>query len=206
MEPLHFLLLAPSILLGLTLHEFAHGFVATVLGDPTPRQQGRLTLNPLAHLDLFGTIMLFVVHFGWAKPVLVNPGYFRNPKRDMLLVALAGPFTNLVLAAIFGVLIRFINPQLIHSQSMLFMFLYLGMLINISLAVFNMLPIPPLDGSRLIHAVWPDQYEKQYLVFQKVSVVVLIGALIISYVTGNSLIGAILHPFLRFFMRLFTGV
>jgi Zn-dependent protease len=103
------LLLAPPILLALTFHEFAHAYVANRFGDDTAKQSGRLTMNPLAHLDPFGTIMIFIVHFGWAKPVPVNPYNLRNPKKDMLWISAAGPFSNMVLALISGLLLRFIT-------------------------------------------------------------------------------------------------
>ncbi|MDP8206839.1 MAG: site-2 protease family protein [Candidatus Electryonea clarkiae] len=201
-----FLLLAPSILIGLTLHEFAHGYVAWRLGDPTAKQAGRLTLNPLAHLDFFGTIMLFVAHFGWAKPVPVNPGYFANPKRDMLIVSLAGPAANLCLAIFFSLIIRLIGIEARHDVPIIYAMLYFGVLINISLAVFNMLPIPPLDGSRMIHAVWPDDKEKEYRIFERVSSMVLIGALLLSWIGHVSIIAPILMPIVGFFMKILTGV
>ena len=201
-----FLLLAPSILIGLTFHEYAHAYVAYRLGDPTAKQLGRLTLNPAKHLDLFGTIMLFIAHFGWAKPVPVNPGYFKNPKRDMLLVSLAGPGANLVIAAVFALILRLTGIGSDGQNQVLFLFLYLGILINISLTVFNLLPIPPLDGSRMIHAVWPDDKEKEYKIFERVSGFVLIGLVLLSWIGHIPVFSYILRPLVGFFLKLLVGV
>jgi len=140
------LLIAPPILLALTVHEVAHGWVAFKFGDPTAKMAGRLTLNPIPHLDPIGTILLFVAHIGWAKPVPVNPAYFRNPKRDLVWVSLAGPASNLGLALIFGMIFRMLPP--IHmmtaagiERALLIMLVY-AVIINIVLAVFNLIPIP----------------------------------------------------------------
>ncbi|MBZ0265691.1 site-2 protease family protein [bacterium] len=204
-----FLLLAPSILLGLTLHEFAHGFVAYLKGDPTAKNMGRLTLNPLKHLDLFGTIMLFIVHFGWAKPVIVNPANLKNPKIDMLQIALAGPATNLLLAAIFGISFQVLKPWIMVNEGLgpvIQQFLFLGTLINASLAVFNMLPIPPLDGSRIIHVMVPDRYEEQYYQFQRIGGMVLFGVLLLGFFTNISIISKVLMPPVHFITSLFMGI
>ena len=207
MDFIQFLLLAPSILLGLTLHEFAHGYVAYRLGDPTAKEQGRLTLNPLAHLDLMGTIMLFLVHFGWAKPVMVNPNNLTNPKRDMMYIALAGPLMNLALAWGIGLIVRFGKPWFAQHETVgpiIYQMIFLGVLINVSLAIFNLLPIPPLDGSRILHAIVPDRYENEYRLFERVGGMLLIGILILGYVTHLSIFGAVLGPPVKFFLELFT--
>ena len=162
MPELYILILTgPLILFSLAMHELAHGMVSYKLGDPTPKLMGRLTLNPLAHLDPFGTLMLIVTilrgfGFGWAKPVPIDPRYYKNPLKGSVLVALAGPTANLGLAVFFGLPLRFIklgwwslnlNPDLVL---LLIKFFYTGLLLNLSLAFFNLLPIPPLDGSRLV--------------------------------------------------------
>lgn len=161
------------IFLTLPIHEFAHGWVATKLGDDTPRYQGRLSLNPLVHIDYFGALCILMFGFGWAKPVQVNTRNFRNPKRDMAITALAGPLSNLIMAFLFfllanGVLVLFASFDFIHY--IVFFFGFVAK-INITLAVFNLIPIPPLDGSRIIAALLPDrtyyklmQYER-YLYF-----------------------------------------
>ena len=150
------------IFLTLPVHEFAHGFAATKLGDPTPRYQGRMTLNPFAHIDWIGAACILLFGFGWAKPVQVNSNNFRNPKRDMAVTAIAGPLSNLIVA-LAALLINNIL-SLIATKTLVSAFYYIGFffyyiaLINVSLAVFNLIPIPPLDGSRLLSALLPYRY------------------------------------------------
>mgnify|MGYP002627286905 CR=1 FL=1 len=148
------LLTLPGLILALTLHEYAHAKVSDRLGDPTPEQQGRLTLNPLAHLDPVGTVFLIFAGFGWGKPVQVNSAYYRNPARDMMLVALAGPVSNFIQSIVwffvYGALYTFAPLEASYPLQMLTaMTLYAG-LINVSLGVFNLLPLPPLDGSKIL--------------------------------------------------------
>lgn len=151
---LEILLIGPPILFAITIHEFAHGFIADKLCDPTPRMSGRLTLNPLAHLDPIGTLMFFIVHIGWAKPVPVNPNNFQNPRKDMLWVALAGPISNLISAFVFGMLLRgmlsFGLPLFsIEQFSLIVQVIEILVVFNIILAVFNAIPIFPLDGRKM---------------------------------------------------------
>ena len=156
----------------LPIHEFAHALVADKLGDPTARRNGRLTLNPFAHLDLWGCLMIILVGFGYAKPVPVNMRNFKNPKAGMALVALAGPLSNLVMAIIFLIL-RWVFWTYGNSDFTVIVtyFFYYAAFINVSLAVFNLLPIPPLDGSRIATALIPNetyykimQYERYIMI------------------------------------------
>ena len=156
----------------LPIHEFAHAVVADRLGDPTARRKGRLTLNPFAHLDLWGCLMIVLVGFGYAKPVPVNMRNFKNPKAGMAIVALAGPLSNLVMAILFLIL-RWVFGVYGTSDFTLVLayFFYYAAYINVSLAVFNLLPIPPLDGSRIATALIPNetyykimQYERYIMI------------------------------------------
>lgn len=162
-----FIILTPLLLLSLSLHEFAHGKMADVLGDPTPGKTGRLTLNPLAHLSFLGTLVLFItmlsgwIIFGWAKPVQINPRYFKDEKRGMMLVGLAGPLTNITLAVTLGLIYNYFSSgleQFVHSQ-VLILFFGLGVALNIGLAIFNLLPVPPLDGSKVLNGLLPDKLD-----------------------------------------------
>ena len=173
-----FIILIPVILFSLTIHEYAHALVAYRLGDDTAKRQGRLSLNPLVHLDLLGTLLLFIVHFGWAKPVPVDPRNFRNPKKDMLLVALAGPVSNILTAIAAAVILKavFENFAAIPLGSgvdvavrMLVWFIYIG----IVLAVFNMIPVPPLDGSRVLYGLLPDSLAYRYAKFETYGIFIL---------------------------------
>ena len=148
------LLTLPGLVLALTLHEYAHARVSDRLGDPTPAAQGRLTLNPLAHLDPVGTAFLIFAGFGWGKPVQVDSRYYRNPARDMMLVALAGPVSNFIQSIVwfflYGALVTFAPIEEVFAlQTLTYMVLYAA-LINVSLGVFNLLPLPPLDGSKIL--------------------------------------------------------
>jgi Zn-dependent protease len=159
MSPDLFILRIPAILIALTIHEFCHGYVAYRLGDSTAHDAGRLTLNPFAHLDVFGTIMLLLGPFGWAKPVPVNGYNLKNPKRDLLLVSLAGPASNVVTALIFGFALRIIAevvPTLANNSNFI-NFFNLVIMLNIGISFFNLIPIPPLDGSKIIAGLLPNE-------------------------------------------------
>lgn len=153
------IVMAPPFLFALTVHEVAHGYLANRFGDPTAARLGRLTMNPLKHLDLMGTLCFFLIKIGWAKPVPVDPRYFKNPRRDLLLVSLAGPGANLILALVSGLLLK-LFPLLLPVLPAAFFWPLAQMVaasvwINLLLAVFNMLPIPPLDGSKVLIGLLP---------------------------------------------------
>jgi Zn-dependent protease len=150
------LLSLPAIIIALSFHEFAHAYASDKLGDPTPRNMGRLTLSPFAHLDPIGFIMLLLVHFGWAKPVPVNPRYYKNPRRDDFIVSAAGPLMNLFLAVVFTLILKLLIISNVNSLgndliiSNLFTAIIDAIIINISLFIFNLIPIPPLDGFHVL--------------------------------------------------------
>ncbi len=152
--------LIAAIVFSLSIHEFSHAWMATRLGDPTPQATGRLSLNPIRHIDIFGFIVMIFAHFGWAKPVQVNPMYFRNPSKGMMYTALAGPISNICLCLLFSPLYYFavyyslMNPTVVWL-GYLQMFLGYMVMLNITLAVFNMIPVYPLDGSRVVGHFYP---------------------------------------------------
>jgi len=165
----------PGILLGLTFHEFAHGYAAYLMGDPTAQKAGRLTLNPIPHLDPFGFIMLLVAGFGWAKPVPFNPRYFKRYKLGTFIVSIAGVLMNLLLAVLLTIGLGFYMKT--GENKYIVDILLSGITINLVLAVFNLFPIPPLDGSKIILSFLPIQWEEYYYRYQKYSYVILLGLL-----------------------------
>lgn len=175
-----------AILVALTVHEWAHAFVADRLGDPTPRSEGRLTLNPIAHLDPVGTLLFFLVSFGWGKPVPVNARYFKHYKRDTALVAIAGPVSNLILAILALVFINHVLPLFVSVGSTDRIGLFLSevffnlVLINLSLMAFNLLPIAPLDGSKVLEAFIPLRHEDAYHRFMQRGPMILLALLILE--------------------------
>ncbi|MBW7955809.1 site-2 protease family protein [Patescibacteria group bacterium] len=196
-NPIGFFIAFGGLLLSLSFHEFAHAWVADHLGDPTPRAQGRVTLNPLAHLDPLGTIALLLVSFGWGKPVEIDPFNFRNPVRDSALVALAGPATNIVLAAILAAIVNLVPlPTFV-----LFAFAQIAV-INIVLAIFNLIPVYPLDGSKIVLPLLPRPLGLEYEHFMHRYGMLLMIALLIPWANGVSPISALITPVIQFFARL----
>lgn len=168
----------PSVIITITLHEFAHGYVSWKLGDNTPKITGRLSLNPLKHIDLFGALCLAIFHFGWAKPVQVNPAAYKNKKLGMVLVSLAGPAMNFVITfiAMFGIgIIAKITPYVSMGavgDYLYILFYYLAM-ISTGLGIFNLFPIPPLDGSKVLGAVLPDEMYFGYMKYERYGMLLL---------------------------------
>jgi Zn-dependent protease len=187
-------LLLPAVLVGFTVHEFAHALVAVRLGDDTPRAQGRLTLNPIAHIELVGLVMILLAGFGWAKPVQINPRNFKNPKNDEILVSLAGPFSNLLFGIAFALLVKILltlAPQAFFSTDfgpVVYQILSYFVWINLLLAVFNLFPIPPLDGSHILLSLLPDRFVRFKLVYTRYGRFALIALILMGVVTGYNLL------------------
>ncbi len=197
-----FVLWIPGLLLALTVHEYAHGRVAYALGDPTPRRAGRLTLNPLAHLDPFGTVALLLFHIGWAKPVPVNPYFFRNPLRDMVLVSAAGPAANLLLATASGALLKLLSAAGVRGSMPWLMVLY-TMDINVILMVFNLIPVPPLDGSKVLFGLLRVR-ESTIYALEQFGPTLLLVLIFLGGITGINVLWILIHPAVAFFNALFA--
>ncbi len=204
-----YLLSLPILLLAFSVHESAHGYVAFKLGDPTARNLGRITLNPVKHLDLLGTICMLVAHVGWAKPVPINTRNFSNPKRDMAITGAAGPVSNLALSLIFLIILRismffiadgcgeealvcynafrtgsYQGSLSFTILSLLVYLLYLGVLMNISLAVFNLIPVPPFDGSRIFYAFLPSKWYFGVMKYERVIMIVFLVLFALGALSG----------------------
>lgn len=191
------LLSLPALLIGLTLHEYAHALVAYKLGDPTAKNLGRLTLNPVKHLDPLGAIFLLVFRFGWAKPVPVNPFHFKGDRqKGMLWVSLAGPGSNIVIAIVTALVWKLLEPTGEIITPVLFYIFY----INLILAVFNFIPVPPLDGSKILAGVLPRKYSHVIFNLEKYGYIVLIFLMLFG------IVGRILIPVVLFIGVTITGL
>lgn len=174
-----FIYIVPAVLISIVLHEWAHGMVSYMLGDMTPKLDGRLSLNPKYHLDVIGTLSLVIFHFGWAKPVNVNAGAYDNPKTGMILTALAGPIMNFILAFISLLLVGFI--QHFHLYNIMFdyiveVLIYVS-IFSVGLGIFNLIPIPPLDGSKVLFGFLPERLYFKYMQYEEIGMLVLVGIL-----------------------------
>jgi Zn-dependent protease len=205
------LLIIPILLLSLSFHEYSHGKVSYLLGDPTPKLMGRLTLNPLVHLDIMGSLVLIITRrFGWAKPVPVNPRYYKNPRKGLMLVGLAGPGANIILAVLFSIILKAIinlfgfninNGYIYGNVSNLTItsvkFLIMAIYINLSLAVFNLIPVPPLDGSKILQGVLPPRFDQYFLSLEGP-----IGMIILLFLAYTGLLGRIIGPVVEMLARI----
>lgn len=193
------ILMVPAILFAISVHEFSHGMMAYRLGDPTPKYQGRLTLNPMAHLDPLGALMLVLFRFGWARPVIVNPHYFKDRRRGMMLVGLAGPLANVVSAWVFRLTLGFL-PSLfpLRVGMVLHQFILLNIAINLGLAAFNLIPIPPLDGSKILAGLMPARYG---IIFQRLEIY---GPVLLLVLLFTGIAGRLMSPIVSFLGRLIS--
>jgi Zn-dependent protease len=166
----------PVVVFSLTVHEYSHGRIAFLLGDNTAKRLGRLSFNPLKHLDPIGTLFFYFMGFGWAKPVPVDPRNFDQPRRDMMYVAIAGPLSNLALAVTCGFFIRIIDP---YDSWILFTLLSFGVYINVALAIFNLLPVFPLDGSSVIKGLVPFNIAERLIGLDRFGAFLLIGVVFV---------------------------
>ncbi len=195
------LLSIPAALIALTVHEYCHGYVAYRLGDPTARSLGRLSLNPLKHLDPIGTLFMILFGFGYAKPVPINPRYFKDPRKGMALTAAAGPISNLLLAFLGALLYRLtlLLLPIVSTEFLLRFILILASFfaafhyLNLSLCVFNMIPLPPLDGSRILYIFLPPRLYFRIMKYERVIMIILLAALWLGAFSGliNVIVNAI---------------
>lgn len=187
-----FIINAIAFIIALTIHEFSHAYVADKLGDPTPRSYGRLTLNPLAHLDPLGTLAIIFIGFGWAKPVPFDPYNLRNPKQDSMLIALAGPASNLILAIILSLVIKIIPPTIISD---ILLYIMMG---NIGIAIFNIIPVFPLDGEKILIGLLPDTLATEFQNIMRQYGTIILVLMLLPIAGGTSPIIALISPIISF--------
>ena len=193
-----------SIIVSLSVHEFAHAFAATLLGDDTAERQGRLTFNPLVHIDISGLLLLVFAGFGWGKPVPYNPNNLRNRRVGEALVALAGPLSNLLLVIIIGIALKIlISVGVITSDNMLLFFFYSMIQINVVLMVFNLIPIPPLDGSKILFSILPPKYHYVRMFLERNGMFILFGILMLDSFSSISIFGTLFSSVLRIVESIF---
>ena len=191
----------PVLLFAITIHEYAHGRAALSLGDPTAKLMGRLSFNPITHLDILGAICLFLFNFGWAKPVPVDIRYFKNTRRDVVIMSLAGPLANLGAALLAGLLIRFFMiPFEMYLQVLLWL-----LLMNIGLGLFNLLPLPPLDGSHVLENLLAPPAAQKYRQFARYGPFILIGVVLLDNFAHTGIISRILIGPMFHLAHLFAG-
>ncbi|RKD34773.1 peptidase [Thermohalobacter berrensis] len=190
------LIILPGLLIAITLHELAHGFTAYLMGDATAKNNGRLSLNPIVHIDPIGFLLLFVAGFGWAKPVPVNPMYFNNRKMGTILVSLAGPLANFILSIISAIIL----VTGIITNSLIIKIFELTLLYNIVLGVFNLLPFPPLDGSKILASILPTKYEMLFYRYEKYTYLLLI------FLIMTNVIDRLLNPLIILWYNLLVNI
>ncbi len=188
-----------ALVVAITIHEFAHAYAADRLGDPTPRVQGRLTLNPLAHLDPLGTLMILIARFGWGKPVVFDPFNLRHPRRDAAIISLAGPASNLALATALSVVL---HSFLTTPYAMLiYVIIQPVIVMNVFLAIFNLVPIHPLDGFKIVGGILPREYARQWQELEPYGMIFLLF-LVFPVFGGTAPMSKFISPVINFFLSL----
>jgi len=202
-NPISFFFYIISLFIALSVHEASHALAADKLGDPTPRLDGRITLNPIAHIDLSGLLFMLFFGFGWGKPVMFDPYNLKNPRRDAALISLAGPISNILLALCLSILLRMFNLFNLSLLSTIgYYLLYPLITINLTLGIFNLLPIHPLDGFKIVGGVLSESQAHEWFQLQRYGMIFLI--LLIIPLGSNSMLDVILQPILRFVVPLFV--
>ncbi|MBP9813981.1 site-2 protease family protein [Candidatus Woesebacteria bacterium] len=203
-NPIGFLFYIVALVIAITVHEFAHALLADRLGDPTPRLQGRLTLNPLAHLDLVGSIMMLVARFGWGKPVVFDEYNLRNPRRDAAVISIAGPVSNLLVAIAASIILHILVASHITTGLLgivLYSFLQPLIMMNVVLAIFNLVPIHPLDGFKIVGGILPPEYAHQWKELEPYGMIFLIF-MIFPFFGGVAPIHQLINPAISVLLKL----
>ena len=216
-----YIIVVPVILMSIIIHEVSHGVAAYLLGDDTAKRYGRISLNPIKHIDLVGTVVLPLLLllstrggliFGYAKPVPINPYNFSVVKRDTGITAAAGPLSNIIIASLFALVFRLLGLLPITADSFIVPFMFtilqtvmLIVFFNLVLAFFNLIPVPPLDGSKILGAFLPDRYYFPFMRFERQGMFVFMGVIMLSYFFGWNIIGRIIFPPISFMMKLMIG-
>ncbi len=193
----------PAILAALTVHEYFHGYIALRMGDPTAKFAGRLTFNPIKHIDIFGLIAFIIFRFGWAKPVPVNPYNFRDMKKGIIYTSVAGPASNFIFAFCCGLLLRILPDTSIFMP--LRGIIGFGLLYNLIFCAFNLIPIPPLDGSQILFSLLPPSYAHIQYWLERYGFMVLLGLIFFDRITGIPILWGWIWPFVTTFGTLFAS-